>query len=145
MWARGGTKAAPRAPGPARGRCCPAWAGVRAPPLPPCCREGPAFHLAWALSDALSLPYRSSAAAESRQLLPGKLPAMLGKAPCQLQPGRRDSRVTAESSRGASKAWQRDELPSSRVPFPENSPFVTGSEPFLSICPTQETWAVAPG
>lgn len=53
---------------------------------PPCLRAagGLGVNLLWALSGALSLPYRNSAAAESRQLLLGKLPAMPAKLPAML-------------------------------------------------------------
>lgn len=143
MRARGGTKGAPRAPGPARGRCCPPWAAVGNPPLSPCWPEGLGLNLVWALSDALSLPYRNSAAAESRQLLPGKLAAMLGDSSLAMlgdsslpaSAGQEGFPCHSRVQERAGKARQRDKLPSSRVPFLDNSPFVTGSESFLSISP----------
>lgn len=89
----------------------------------------------WALSDALSLPYRNSAAAESRQLLPGKLAAMLGDSSLPASAGQEGFPCHSRVQERAGKARQRDRLPSSRVPFVDNSPFVTGSESFLSISP----------
>lgn len=148
------------------GRCCPPWAGSGTPPPSPCCRGGLGFSSLWALLDALSLPYRNSAAAESRQLLLGKLPAMLGKLPGRLGklpamlgelpamlgklpdiPGKLPGSSGQEGfpchSRVQERSWQAQregQASFQQRPFPKAvSAFVTGSEPFLSVCPSQGT------